>query len=178
MWKVYPVFSDVIPQRGWSDEDWDKLMRIVIAFCSRESPFAEQRNIAKRWTEIFEFFDIGANDEVKVEFDIQGRAFKSLMTAVFYALNDYDYQEWLSLKVNLSQNHAYLREVDMSTEAISKRVMLRKELPELNKRIMELEARIFQDEYLQGLIAEAAAEDYLAGYAEMFAKTPSWVENE
>lgn len=179
LWKEYPRFRTLIPPDNWTAENFNNLFQAIILFSDRESPLAEERDIPKRWEKIYKTLAIKPGSPVHTEIEAYGPIFRALMHSYFMLLNDTEYELWLSLKIHFHQMSMALRESLFNARNIESALNVRQKIaaamPELRERIQEAEARLFRDEYLQKLIADAAIEDELGGWAEKFARVPDWM---
>lgn len=176
-WEVYSVFQNITPKEGWEDDDWNDLIRVNLAFCMRKSPFAEERDFKRRWEKIFNYFEIESSHEVRIAFDLGARPFRAVQNAVFYVLNDHQYENWITLKIALAENRAMLRAPLFDEKQYAVRQRIKADIEKDTLQVQELEASLFRDEYLLQMIAEEASKDHLKGFAETYALIPTYYQS-
>lgn len=158
MIQEFPVMKGRFPNH----KDADMLIRFAIMFCDPFSPLAEERDLeAKRRDSL-----AGLKEEVFADFYKHvvdnTPLWKDVMWAYFTLIHHTQYETWLTLKQSF---HTLSDELRGKMES-DDRVKASKGLSSINQEIIELEAKIFPDEYTKHQIVEKIP---LAGYAERFA---------
>jgi len=177
LWIEYDRLKNFHCPESWDESDYNSLLKAIIAFCDRESPLSEIRDIPKRWKRVYKDFGIKAGSAAHSEISSLGKLFNGTMFNYFLLLNDSDYEMWLSMKIHFHSLTMELRRLYFDERSLAIRATISKSLPDLKKEIQSLEAKIFKDQYLQRIITEEAVQDLLGGYAEQFAELPPYMKN-
>lgn len=182
IWEVYRVFRRITPpsdpEYRLDKDDFNLLFKCVIAFCDRYSPFADERDFKERWNDVWDYFKVKKGGNVWLEIQQYTEVYRQLVLTYYKVVCQYDYQVWMGLKTDFHQKYNYLTSVldpDSIEASIKARDSVSKGLEESLKNLQRKEAVLFNDDYLKQIVAEESVQDELAGWAEKFARVPSYL---
>lgn len=180
LWEVYPqiarrpVLNKPPEDLGWLPSDWDKLVRFMIIFADPESPLAGETDYDYRKGAAIE--SVKPKGRVLDEIKSEGVAFHAVLLDVFKLVNSYQYEMWLSMKMNFHILTAELRKAPDSLDAssLNARRMLAGSIEEIAASLLKIEASLFPNKRIEKIINASALVDEVGGWAEEFAEEPAW----
>lgn len=193
IWEIYPAlaldaildyeFPDDMKEHyhGWGAQQIELLMKFVIIFVDPQSPLLKREKDYFRRRELaFEVLGLGPKNKVRVEIELETKYYGSVVSTYFKTVNDMDFEEWFSLRVAWQDAMAILRTPSMDSEDFAafqeKKAKIVGSMKEIKKEMLDIEARIFQDDRLQKkILSQTTDED--ATYAERFAENLDYTKN-
>jgi len=157
---AYPVMKGRFP----SHKDVDMLIRFAIMFCDPFSPIAEERDLDNKKRDALEALGEKVFSDFYKHIADNDALWKDVMFSYFVLINHTQYETWLTLKESFHILAAELRGHIDSKD----RGKISKDLSAINDEIVELEAKLFPDDYTKNQIVEKIP---VGGYAERFAES-------
>jgi hypothetical protein len=154
----YPVMKGRFPEH----KDVDMLIRFAILFLDPFSPIAEERDIEVKKRDALKALKEESWSDFYKHVETNDSMWGDVVYGYFSLIHHTQYETWLTLKMSFHQLSQELRGIMDSKD----RVAASKGLASINQEIIELEAKLFPDEYTKHQIIEKIP---LAGYAERFA---------
>jgi hypothetical protein len=161
---------------AWGIKDNDSLLRFLILYTDKKSPYNRLSDFEHRKKVIIKEFvvgvlEYGSNHKLVKEIENEGDIFDRFLGLYFIAVNDLNYEQWFSYRRYLYNLNETLRSrkslADPALINATSRAL--KEIPIITKQIMELEVILFDDPLMRQKILEGNG-DKIAGFAEKFAQ--------
>ena len=174
MWKVYPDLAKrkefcKLPE-GVVDfdlPDLNKLIKFTVIYIDPLSPLYDEKDFDVRMDKAMEA--LGYDKEEERFFDFvksNGELWNVILFTYFKMINNHMYESWYSQKVNFHILSARLRSSDLEDGV---RLRYTKMVDEARDGLIEIEHKLFPDEYTMRIVAEKASEGKVTGYAEKYA---------
>lgn len=167
---AYPEFTEA---GDLSIKILDRILRYIILYCDRESPFYKTSDLSERHRKCVEAakVDLTAENAITSGHPIYRRA---LLRWFKLGISGYIFQNWWSRVLDYAENSLYLA-TSLSNSAdpekmIQRKNDIKKSRDEDMKALMNLEQQLFTDKQIQKLVNRAANEDSLVGWAERLAE--------
>lgn len=162
MVQEYPIMKGRFPEH----KDSDLLIRFAILFLDPFSPIAEERDIEVKKRDALKLLKEETWSDFYKHVATDSAMWADVMYSYFSLIHHTHYETWLTLKISFHQLSQELRGQMDSKD----RGKASKDLASINQDIIELEAKLFPDEYTKHKIIEKIP---LTGMAERFAQTLS-----
>lgn len=164
----------------WNFPDLDMFLRYIVIFIDPESPMYNQTDFDYKKKQALMLLEVEPGSNVHNEIESEGRYFFLAVFEFFKIVNDLQYEEWFSQKINFHHATDILRQPIpvTDTSAINARRNLATSLPELRKTLLKLQASLFKDKRTEKMIVNMATEDSVGGYAEEFAEYPDYMNKQ
>ena len=158
----------------WAPEDISELLSIVIMIVDKQSPLSADTDLSARITAAKALVE--PSRKVLFEIKAGGPFMQRMIKRMFAYINDMDYEEWFSLRMQFSNAMEYLRRPIDEDMDPNKSARLAESARGLKQRIQKIEAKMFNSERLLQVVQEEALaeQDSLGGYAEEFAEPGPW----
>lgn len=160
---------------AWTIKENDSLLRFLILYADKNSPYHRISDFQYRRKVIIEDFLIKtlkyqSNSKLVKECENEGEIFDKFLSLYFIVVNDLDYESWFSYRMWLYNANRIIRSFksfeDSTLSAALSNAL--KQIPSITKAVMELEVTLFQDPLMREKILQGKG-DRVAGFAEKFA---------
>ena len=174
MWKVYPDLAKRAPfcsipegVENFELPDLNKLIKFTVVYVDPLSPLYDEKDFDVRINKSMEV--LGFDKEEERFFDFvrsNSTLWNVVLFTYFKMINAHMYESWYTLKVNLHILSAKLRSAEL---ADSDRRQYTKMITDARDELLEVEHKLFPDEYTMKIVAQKASEGKVTGYAEKYA---------
>lgn len=178
MWEVYPKLKRrkelyVVPVRRFEDEpfvpkteDLNLLIKFLVLLVVKDkNPIAAETNFEERRRLAFATIGIPPQALLREMIEESHWWVADVMSAFFSVYADAYYETWFSMRANLAQMNAFMRQkIDFSGgEDVEKNMAARQrvatEADSILKKLVEMESKLFGSAELATIVAESAASD-------------------
>jgi len=154
-----------------TQNDLSLLVSFIILFVDQNSPFYDEVDFEERKSVVLEALHIPKTSIVWKCVSENHWWFGIVLTAYFRLANIHLFESWYSLKVHTHNQNELLRRPLDENENFRNRNEIAGKVDENNKKLIELEHRLFHDPTMKDIAVEAVTSDYFVGYAEKHALT-------
>lgn len=188
IWVENPVLKRrkrlCVPERGFSEEQLDYIVKFCFYLCDKASPLWEELNFAERKEGAISLAKIKKGDVLEAcrgvgNFMADRKINKwvsSVMTEYLKLRSPTLFETWISMKINFHQTAELLRiplgtDKDLNYEnSAVRRQSLQSAMYASAKEIMEIEEKLFPLDELREVVEEVVNDEALASFAEMNAE--------
>lgn len=163
-----------IGEKAPSDTELEQLVRLVILFCSEQSPFYNETEYMERLFACSAALGIGDNERV-FKMVADGHWWVGdVMSAYFQLENNDVFQSWMALKISAHNQRKYLTmpfsDSPDPDKMMASQQKLASSLLQGHETMANLEARLFPDSKTARTVKESVMADAIGGWAEAFAE--------
>jgi len=135
-----------------------------------DSPYALEKDWDLRIDGALSELDLDRSSEVYKLFEENTDVVQEGFFQMFKLFADVYYEVWFSLRQSFHILNAKLRDPWGLKDNDRTRIMA--QMKSITKELVDIEYRVFSEDYIKDLILESASTDSLSGYAEMYAIEP------
>lgn len=154
-------------------KQWNEVLRFVVLFVDKQSPFAYEKDFDIRKKLSIEALDI-EDKEIITFINNESGHYRKLLFEFFKEIRDHDYRLWFTKLLSIFKYSNFLMVESDVEKDVEKRIKIELEvnraLTVFTEEMKKLEASLFDNQRIKDTIQEEATEEELSGYPERFAK--------
>lgn len=158
-----------IPDEGRTEMELSYLLRFIIIFVNKKSPYYKETDFLYREKMCLEWSNIDRRNSVYKDITEKSEWYLIVLLAYFRTVNDVEYETWFSLKMALHNFNDMIRKGGTKGSDINAIKNLTMELPALVQTVLEAQQKLFPDEETMELINATAVSDSVGNWAEKHA---------